>query len=430
MVNLISKIAIVGVVFLAVLYQFIFKSIIFDSLGYGRHVQSIKDFPRFQCQKVDDLGLEGCEDMWLHEKTGFLYLACSGSQSRTQWLPAYVFKTIISSIADTRSVVHLNASGRGHDRVAVLDTRETGPLSSRLQWLTVENFSGINGDGTMNLHGLDVRADEHSDTLRILLVNHRPPFDPVTGEPLEPAVVGANSTIEQFITKAGSSTMRHVRTYANPLIKTPNRVAWVNDHAFVYTNDHSNKVGWRRDLEPFTGGGSVGYCSRNRCNIAWNTGLNFPNGLVKGRDGLIYVPMTGDGTVDVFSLGEDHMLTHVNHIIVGLPMDNLSVDKNGDIFVAGFPKVYKWMQSSKNPFDIQPPTAVLKIRRGGKGYEGTGRKGYLERHEADYYVDKVFEDDGSILPGATIVVHDAETGRFFLGGAVSPYIAICETRRS
>jgi arylesterase / paraoxonase len=90
MANLLSRFAIVGVVFVAVAYQFIFKSIIFDTLGYGRTVLSIKDFPDIRCEKITELGLEGCEDMWLHEPTGFLYLACSDSQSRTQWLPAWV----------------------------------------------------------------------------------------------------------------------------------------------------------------------------------------------------------------------------------------------------------------------------------------------------------------------------------------------------
>lgn len=94
MVNLISKIAIVGVVFVAVLYHFLIKSALFDILGYGRNVMSIKDFPHVQCQKVDDLGLEGCEDMWLHEKTGFLYMACSSSLSRRDWNPAYVSRLI------------------------------------------------------------------------------------------------------------------------------------------------------------------------------------------------------------------------------------------------------------------------------------------------------------------------------------------------
>jgi hypothetical protein len=143
-----------------------------------------------------------------------------------------------------------NATARGLlDRLAILDTRGPGRIEDRIKWLTATNFPGINGDGTFNLHGFDIRADANTDTLRILLINHRPPFDPVTGEPLDPKIVGANSTVELFQTRAGSESMRHVRTYSDELIQTPNRVAWVNDHAFVFTNDHSAKTGFVSSLD-------------------------------------------------------------------------------------------------------------------------------------------------------------------------------------
>ena len=143
------------------------------------------------------------------------------------------------------SVDFLNATGRSLlDRLAILDTRGPGNIEERIKWITASNFPGINGDGTFNLHGFDIRADPNTDNLRILLINHRPPFDPVTGEALDPKVVGANSTVELFQTKVGSETMKHVRTYADELIQTPNNVAWVNDHAFVFTNDHSAKTGF------------------------------------------------------------------------------------------------------------------------------------------------------------------------------------------
>ena len=138
---------------------------------------------------------------------------------------------------------HLNASGRGlTDRIAVLDTRGAGPLASRIKSLTPQSFSGINGDGTLNLHGLDIWEDSKQN-LHIVLINHRPPFDSITGEPLDAAVVGANSTIELFEATSGTHTMQHVRTYYHDSIQTPNGVAWISDEAFVFTNDHSSKVG-------------------------------------------------------------------------------------------------------------------------------------------------------------------------------------------
>jgi arylesterase / paraoxonase len=152
---------------------------------------------------------------------------------------------LLNSTTNICRIDRLNASARGlTDRIAILDTRGPGRLASRIRWISVENFSGIKGDKTLNLHGFDVRGDKNTDTLRILLINHRPPIDPITGELLDATIVGANSTIELFQTKAGSDTMRHVRTYAHDLIETPNNVAWINDDSFVYTNDHSGKVGF------------------------------------------------------------------------------------------------------------------------------------------------------------------------------------------
>lgn len=147
-----------------------------------------------------------------------------------------------------------------------------------------------------------------------------------------------------------------------------------------------------------------------------------PNGLIRARDGLIYVPSTLDGTIKVFQLSKNHMLLKVKEIDVPLPIDNLSVDEAGDIYAAAFPKLYIWVESSKNPFDVDPPTAVYRIHKSGK--EGGG---FTDAYaDAIYVVDMVLEDDGSVLPGATTAVHDTETGRIFVSGVMSPFIAICE----
>lgn len=75
------------------------------------------------------------------------------------------------------------------------------------------------------------------------------------------------------------------------------------------------------------------------------------------------------------------------------------------------------MRSTKDPFNVDPPSGVTKISRAGKNSK-----------DGDYIVEKFFEDNGSVLPGSTIAVHDSQTGKVFLGGAMSPFITICETR--
>jgi arylesterase/paraoxonase len=167
-----------------------------------------------------------------------LVAACTGFQRR----PPLTANLPELKLTDFR-MDHLNASGRGlTDRIVILDTRGTGPLASRIRPLTPQDFSGVNGDGTLNLHGLDIWEDS-DHKLHILLINHRPPFDPITGQPLDTARVGANSTIELFEAAAEASTMHHIRTYHHDSIHTPNNIAWVSKDAFLFTNDHSSKVG-------------------------------------------------------------------------------------------------------------------------------------------------------------------------------------------
>ncbi|RDW62531.1 hypothetical protein BP5796_10833 [Coleophoma crateriformis] len=400
-------VAIVSVALIAVIYQCVFKSLLFDSLGYGRRTTNISAF-NVKCQKLQDPGLEACEDMWLHEPSGLLYLACSDSQHRPSWVP---------------SLVQFNVSGRPmSDHVAVLDTRSDKPLKSRLQWLRVENFSGNNGDGTLNLHGIDIREDTTSGRLQLLAINHRPPLDPTTGAALDPNSIGANSTIELFEIEmdSGKPTMKHIKTYADKIIDTPNRVAWVGEDAFVFSNDASAKTGIRRGFDVFLGCGSVGYCNDHGCHKAYETGFSFPNGLVHGRDGLIYVPSSVTGEVQVFSITPKQHLEKMNSFQVPYPIDNLSVDRNGDIYAATFPNLHKMLKSAEDPFKINPASAVFRIRKVTETSEADIKR------EGGYLVEKIMEDDGSVLPGSTTALHDVEGRRIFLGGTFSPFVTVCE----
>ncbi|CAD6439837.1 d2e48381-ef00-44f2-b72b-3f08d3d74d6b [Sclerotinia trifoliorum] len=407
------------VTFIAILYQSFFKRIIFDVAGYGRSVSTIDAF-NATCERIDNLGLEACEDMWLHHATGYLYMACSDVQSRLQWLPA---------------VDRLNASGRGlTDKIAILDTRGNGPLESRIQWMKTENFSGNNGDGTFNLHGFDIRQDAETDTLRILLVNHRIPIDPITGDSLDASILGANSTIELFHSNVGSDSMRHVRTYTDPAIQTPNRVAWVDDDAFVFTNDRSAKIGLRRHFDLLLGGGSIGYCDStvNRCNVAYSSGISGPNGLVTGRDGLIYVPNTHIHEIQIFSFTERRTLLKLDTLQTPYLVDNMSVDENGDIIGASFPQVYKWAQSL-NDRSVKAPTAAVRIRRKGADFERMMREGIrkgkdLGKSTDGYAVEILVEDDGTLLSAATTAIHDVRTGKLYLGGITTPFVMTCEMK--
>lgn len=159
----------------------------------------------------------------------------------------------------------------------------------------------------------------------------------------------------------------------------------------------------------------------------FGTDFALPNGLSRGPDGLIYVPSTVTGEVRVFELNEHHTLQQVDSIRNPMPIDNMSFDKHGDLYVASFPHLYKWAESSQRPFDVKVPATVFRIRKAGV-YTGAAVNRIKPEHDKGYQITKILEDDGTLVSGATVAVHDTETGRVFLGGCMSPFISICETK--
>ncbi|KAH8703393.1 serum paraoxonase/arylesterase-like protein [Talaromyces proteolyticus] len=389
---------------LAVLFQFVVKDILFTTLGYGRDLQSIDEFP-YSCRRIYHPLLDSCEDLWLDDSGRRLYAACSAISSRKHWNPA----------ADK-----LNTSGRGlTDHISVLNIDEPGPekLYGVHELQLTGPYASATGGREIDLHGFDVQVlDNDEGRLRFFVINHRP-VSAISSSPVDARQHGANSTVEVFDLVRGETELRFVRTISDPAIQTPNRPASTGDGGFVVTNDHSAKVGFRRELDLLLGGGSIAYCSAtSKCHIASNSGFNFPNGIVRGADGLYYTPSAMTGEVSIHRLSTNRTLTKVGEIYLGMPLDNLSVDAEGDIFAAGFPKAQKMLKAMGTPETIGVPTTVWRVRR--KGGEGLG-----------FEVVKVLEDrECSVLPGTTSVVHDARKDVFWLGGPTSNFISVCERR--
>ena len=137
--------------------------------------------------------------------------------------------------------------------------------------------------------------------------------------------------------------------------------------------------------------------------------LKFPNGLARTSDNLIYVPSAIDGKIRVFTLLASTKTLHlIDTINVGMPLDNISPDANGDIYAAGFPNLYQSGKGFDDPYNEISPVTIWRISKrsgGGSGDEGA------------YRVEKVIEDrEARVLSGSTTVRHDVQTGRLFVSG--------------
>ncbi|KAK7946893.1 uncharacterized protein PG986_011214 [Apiospora aurea] len=386
--------------------------------GIGHTLEPLSAFPSYKCRRIEDERLQACEDMWLSEATRQLFLACSETRGRQQWSPnGGIF----------------NASGRSlTDHIAVLDIDEPegieGAGGFRTRVLETPGYPGTHGDGTLNLVGMSGHDDGADGEVRLWLIDVKPSVDLATGRVLEDqTATGGNQTVEVFRTVGGreATALEHLESFWDPLIMTPNRVAAVGDdtNAFWITNDlgHSQSS-WKRSLSPFFGQGSVAHCSGNSdrsqtCHAAIPSGLSWPNGLVHNRhDGLLYVPSSMVGTVDIYEpvrSGSLSTMKKVGTINVGYSIDNLMVNKDGDVWAAVFPSVTKLGKAFDDPYGVHHvPAAAMRIRKGPSG---------------GYEVEKVLEDGfGEVLPMTTSVVHDATTGRLFFGSVISPFIAVCD----
>lgn len=196
------------------------------------------------------------------------------------------------------------------------------------------------------------------------------------------------------------------------------------------------------ELDPIIGGGNVAFCNVNgECHTAVSGDepdeevpahlrepeplfkeylnkarallpkpkLRFPNGLTRGFDNLIYLPSSIDGRIRVYAVTKSNMLRLVDTIHTGYPLDNISPDARGDLYVAAFPSLLTALKSMDDPTnpDLGAPATVLRIRKTVD----------MERKKVDYRVEKVLEDkDAKVLSGSTTVRHDVKTGNLWIGG--------------
>ncbi|TRM70176.1 hypothetical protein BD626DRAFT_563851 [Schizophyllum amplum] len=339
------------------------------------------------CHLVSEL--QACEKIMLHQPTGHVYAACSSIAGRHAWLPA---------------LNYYNASARSRaDYVAVYD-----PSSDSFIKLAV---LGLDDPRGLSLHGMDVvPSEEDPSTLFVYLVNHRPPVDPKQTTEEDPSV-------EIFTTVEGSGEMRHVRTVADPaILHSPNDVAGTPDGTrFWFTNDMKDVDGWKAKLYMFLNRAvtSVGFCHvEHGCMIALDK-VPGANGIVRTSEQTLLIGSATRPEVRVLARQANNTLLVTDVITHDLPLDNLTVDKDGVVWAAGFPKGAELIQKHI-PDPLNNPSASTAVRITCNGGKCT--------------VDKPFESDGSnnIASGTTTVVHDTERNKLFLSGVMAPGLTVCD----
>ncbi|KAL1743409.1 hypothetical protein HDZ31DRAFT_40997 [Schizophyllum fasciatum] len=376
---------------LAAVLGAIWKRNIEPALELGGIWRTVEPHGTENCTLVPEL--EACEKIILHQPTGLLYAACSSIAGRKAWLPA---------------LNYYNASARSTaDYVALYD-----PARATLTKLAVRGLDDARG---LSVHGMDVvPSASDADVLFVYLVNHRPPP--------EPGAPGEDPSVEVFETRAGSGELRHVRTVADAaVLHSPNDVAGAPDGTrFWFTNDMKDVDGWKVRAgaklymfmqKPVT---SVGYCHVDHgCKIALDK-VPGANGIVRVSDDRFMLGSATRPEVRVLALSPDDTLSVLSLGLTDLPLDNLTIDEDGVVWAAGFPKGAELIQKHI-PDPVNNPSASTAVR--------------ISCSNGNCTIDKPFESDGSgnIASGTTTVVHDAERKRLFLSGE---WLRLCSFTRA
>ncbi|PQE31688.1 Serum paraoxonase arylesterase protein [Rutstroemia sp. NJR-2017a WRK4] len=290
--------------------------------------------------------------------------------------------------------------------------RSSAPLKDRLTWIQPQNFVGTPGNEVFDPRGFDILVDpDNKNKLHIVVVNEHPLGDVINNK--------LSGTIEYFTMTVGGSTMTHVRTFTSSAIEAPSHVTWIDEDLFVFTNTHAVGDYSRRYKDLLLGGGSVGYCilASGICGIAKSGNLKSPSGMAIGHDNLLYIPSAISGQIQIFAMEEQQRLRKVDSILVPYPVNDISIDKNGDIYAAAVPVLHKSMGTSQI-MEQKVPSAVFRIMKLGEMGEGEGW---------GWNIVKMIEDAGHMLPGITKAVHDTRNGKMFLGG-LAPFVGICEKK--
>ncbi|MFW5833976.1 MAG: SMP-30/gluconolactonase/LRE family protein [Pseudomonadota bacterium] len=233
--------------------------------------------------------------------------------------------------------------------------------------------------GGFRPHG--IALDENED---LLVVNRR---------------IGRPTTIDRLEIVAGG--LNEVSSRRLPEVCNPNAVAALAGDALLVSNDRAACTSGALRLETWLGRarGSIHRVIDSRAEPVLS-GLAFPNGLAVVERNLWFAETRGRRVTVFAPFGPELARSYA----VGFAPDNLTVDAQGRIWVAGPPNLLAYAAFIRGwPFFDRVGSRVAVIEAGA--------------------VEQVLDDDGGLVSGATVAA--AGGGWLLIGAAYDDAIAYC-----
>ncbi|KAJ1895265.1 hypothetical protein LPJ66_004693, partial [Kickxella alabastrina] len=266
--------------------------------------------------------VQGCESIQIDSRTGLAYMACGNRGARTRWIHmGEEYNTMYEQFSD--HILVMDEKNNVHS-LDILDrnsnTRELIPFTQDFR-----------------IHGFDIYHDDLNPTeLTFMFVNHQ----------------RSGSGISIFKHQLNTTFIEHIKTVKSPLLYHPNDVTATSRSTFYATNDLKYAPGIMRRIEILLGmpWSHVVYYGPSGMFSKAKTGLAYPNGIARSRDGrLIYVAASSEPSVMAFLASDDGELELVaKKVFDGFVPDNISADaRSGHLLVAGFLNVFEMFRYNR-----------------------------------------------------------------------------------
>ena len=215
-------------------------------------------------------------------------------------------------------------------------------------------------------------------------------------------------TIEVF--DWDGETLEHRRTYEHELLVSPNDVAAIDETRFYVTNDHGAASDTGKLIEDFLrlGRGSVVYFDGDQAREV-ASGIAYANGVaINPQATVVYVASTTEGELRRYGRDEETGdLELIEAQSLGTGLDNIEVDRHGNLWIAAHPHLMSFMRHAGNP-STPSPSEVLWVD---------------PLRNLDPSVRPVWLDLGTELSGASVALPFG--GRFVVGSVFEEHFLVC-----
>ena len=240
-------------------------------------------------------------------------------------------------------------------------------------------------------HGIDLLQIDDS-TYQILAINH----------------INKRHSIEKFHLK--KQKLIHLASIRHSSMIQPNDVVHISQNAFYFTNDHRYTQGLMKIIEEYSGWGlsNVVFSNENKFREV-ASGIAYANGIAYDQKRqLVFVASPRHFSVRVYQYQKNGNLVYVESIACGTGVDNLTLDKNGKIWIGAHPNLLRFSAYAKGKYATTPSEIIVLDYR-AKG---------------DYTVKSIWTDNGERMSGGTVAV--PYPGGILAGNVMDDHFLILE----